>query len=189
MSLSLEKGSSFNLVKEDNTVLRKLRVELEWNPSQTTGSDFDLDVMAACTNDALKAVSNDNVCFFNQKVTPAIRVSEDNRTGNGDGADEILWIDLEKVPAQATKIPVLVTIYDAAGRGQSFKQVDGTKITIFNDETNQVLGTGSIQASASDTDISLLFAVVERDGDKFKYVQENQLFDKSLQDWFGVLSN
>ena len=193
MALStLKTGSKLNLVKEGTNIpFTKVRVELSWNPNTAkfSGSEFDLDVSAACTNDTLAALAEEHIAFYNQKNTPAIKVSEDNRTGNGDGPDETLWIDLTKVPMNATKVPVLVTIYEAKQRGQSFADVDGATIELFDDVLGTKIATCSITENGTHSDISLLFGVFNRKGNDFEYEQVNEFFDKTLDEWIDVLTS
>ncbi len=193
MSLTLNKGSSLPLTKEDGkTALTKIRVELSWNPNTNSSAhDFDLDVLAVVAkNETLQAVSQEHIAYFGQEVTPAINVSPDNRTGEGEGVDEFLDIDLTKVPTEGDRIPVLVYIYDAFSRNQSFAQVDGAKVVIRDLATNKEIGSCNISEKGSSTDVSLLVGVVEKQAEgSFVYKQENVFFAKGLSDWVDVFTS
>lgn len=193
MSLNLEKGSTLQLTKEDGkTPLNNIRVELSWNPNEGSSSHaFDLDVMGAvCKNENLQAVSTDNIAYFNQKSTPAIQVSPDNTTGVGDGVDEFLDVTLSKVPANGDRIPVLVCIYNARQKNQSFAQVDGASVVLRDMDTGSVVGSCNISEKGSSSDESLLVGVFEKEADgTFVYNQVNEFFDKSFQEWISVFAS
>ncbi len=193
MSLNLEKGSSLPMVKEDGkTPLKRVRVELSWNPNTNSSShDFDLDVLGAvCKNENLQAVSSSEVAYWGQKQTKAINVSPDNQTGIGDGVDEFLDINLENVSSDGDRIPVLVYIYNARPRNQSFAQVDGASVVLRDLDSGKTIGSCNISEKGSSTDESLLVGVFEKQADgTFIYNQVNEFYDKSFQEWVGVFTN
>jgi len=193
MALNLVKGSSLPITKEDNTPLKKVRVNLSWNPNESKSQHaFDLDVMSAvCKNEALQAIGESHIAFFNQKNTPAIIVSPDSLTGDAAGVDEFLIINLEAaVAAGATHIPVLVTIYGASRKGQNFSMVDGATVELVDESTGTVLGSCNITEQGSSTDESLLVGVFEKQADgTFKYNQTNEFFDKSFEEWLSLINS
>ena len=63
----------------------------------------------------------------------------DNLTGEGEGDDEQIEVDLTKVPANVSKIVFTVTIYDADVRRQNFGQVSNAFIRIVDESTDQEL--------------------------------------------------
>lgn len=193
MALNLEKGSVLPMTKEDGkTQLSRVRVELSWNPNESASTNaFDLDVVGAvCKNENLQAVSQDNIAYFGQKVTPAINVSPDNTTGVGDGIDEFLDITFANVPAEGDRIPVLVCIYNARAKQQSFAQVDGAKVVIRDLDTGLEVGSCNISEKGTSSDESLLVGVFEKQADgSFNYTQVNGFYDKSFQEWVGVFTS
>lgn len=192
-SLVLTKGASLPLTKGDDTPLKKVRVNLSWNPNESKSSyKFDLDVIGAvCKNQDLQAVSTANIAYFGQKITPAINVSQDNTTGDGDGVDEYFDLDLEKAAAiGGTHIPVLVCIFGASRKGQNFAMVDGASVELVDLETGAVLGSCNITEQGSSSDESLLVGVFEKQADgTFKYNQTNEFFNKSFEEWINLLDS
>lgn len=192
-SLVLTKGASLPLTKGDNTPLKKVRVNLSWNPNESKSSyAFDLDIIGAvCKNQDLQAVGSSHVAYFGQKVTPAISVSPDNTTGAGEGVDEFFDLDLEKAAAVGgTHIPVLVAIYGASRKGQNFAMVDGASVELVDLETGTVLGSCNITEQGSSSDESLLVGVFEKQADgTFKYNQTNEFFNKSFEEWVHLLDS
>ena len=147
MSINLRKGEKVNLTK-DNQGLTKIIVGLGWDINKYDGKDFDLDAMAFMTNSEVKcprescfvsvfipeAKQNDGSYMFENGA--AIH-SGDNRTGNGDGDDERITLDLSKMPSDIERIEVAVNIYDGIERYQNFGQVSNAYIRILNAETNE----------------------------------------------------
>lgn len=136
MALSLSKGQNISLSKEAPG-LTKVLVGLGWDERQTDGQDFDLDASLFLLNNAGKCRSDADFIFYNQMNSPCGSVSHtgDNRTGEGDGDDEAMKVDLSKVPADVQTLAVTVTIHDYETRRQSFGQVANAFIRIVNDET------------------------------------------------------
>lgn len=193
MALVLTKGSSLSLVKADNTAYKKVRVNLSWNPNASKSEyPFDLDVMGAvCRNEDLQALNEQNIAYFGQKVTPSILVSPDNTTGEGDGVDEFLVIDLEKALKDGgTHIPVLVCIFQASRKNQNFSMVDGAKVEILDEETGTVIGSCNISEQGTNKDETLLVGVFEKQSDgTFKYNQTNEFFPKSFEEWVELINS
>ena len=113
MALSLSKGQNISLSKEAPG-LTKVLVGLGWDERQTDGQDFDLDASLFLLNNAGKCRSDADFIFYNQMNSPCGSVSHtgDNRTGEGDGDDEAMKVDLSKVPADVQTLAVTVTIHD-----------------------------------------------------------------------------
>ncbi|RSS91074.1 TerD family protein, partial [Streptomyces sp. WAC05950] len=91
----------------------------------TTGVDFDLDASAILTNDQGKVASDANFVFFNNLKSPdgSVEHTGDNTTGEGEGDDEAIKVNLAGVPGDVAKIVFPVSIYEAETRQQSFGQV------------------------------------------------------------------
>ena len=113
MSISLVKGQKIDLTK-GNSGLRKVAFGLGWDTNRYDGnSDFDLDVSAFLTDDTGKVTSEKDFVFYGQPQHPsgALIYSGDNRTGEGDGDDETMIVDLNKIPSNITKISFLLQQY------------------------------------------------------------------------------
>lgn len=138
MSISLEKGQKIDLTKT-NPGLTKVVVGLGWDTNKYDGGqDFDLDASAFCLNATGKAGSEKDFIFYNNKenINGSVLHTGDNLTGEGDGDDEQLKIDLSAVPAEVDKISFCITIHDATGRNQNFGQVSNAFVRIVNEDTN-----------------------------------------------------
>jgi tellurium resistance protein TerD len=141
MAINLSKGQKVDLTKS-NPGLSKITVGLGWDTNKYDGGkDFDLDVSVFLTNAAGKVESEKNFIYFNNKQNEngSVVHTGDNRTGEGDGDDEQIQIDLNSVPANVEKIAFTITIYEANERNQNFGQVSRAYARILNEASNQEL--------------------------------------------------
>lgn len=141
MPVCLSKGQKVSLTK-DNPGLKKVVVGLGWDVNRyDTGGDFDLDASAFLLTESGKVARQEDFVFYGNSKDPsgAVQHMGDNRTGEGEGDDEQIVIDLTKVPSNITKIAITVTIYDAEGRRQNFGQVNNSFIRIYDEQNNQEL--------------------------------------------------
>ena len=141
MVVNLTKGQKVDLTK-GNAGLKKILVGLGWDTNKYDGGyDFDLDASAFCLGSNEKIAKEEDFVFFNNLIHPskAIEHMGDNLTGEGEGDDEQIIIDLAKVPQEIEKIDFTVTIYKAEERKQNFGQVSNAFIRIVNQDTNEKL--------------------------------------------------
>lgn len=137
MAVNLTKGQKVDLTK-GNPGLSKIVVGLGWDTNKYDGgSDFDLDSAAFLLNADGKVTADADFIFYSnlKHSSGAVEHLGDNLTGEGDGDDEQIKVDLSAVPASIEKIDFTVTIYDADNRKQNFGQVSNAFIRIV-DETN-----------------------------------------------------
>ncbi|RIY35170.1 TerD family protein, partial [Psittacicella gerlachiana] len=134
MAVSLQKGGNINLSKADPS-LNKILVGLGWDARQTAGEAFDLDASAFLIKADNKVRDDRDFIFYNQlsSVDGSVLHQGDNRIGDSDGDDEVLLVDLAKVPASIQRIVFTVTIYNER---QTFGQVSNSFIRLVNNETN-----------------------------------------------------
>lgn len=141
MAINLQKGQKVDLTK-GNPGLSKLIVGLGWDTNKYDGgADFDLDASAFLLGDNGKVPSDSDFIFYSnlQHSSGAVVHTGDNLTGEGDGDDEVIKVDLSKVPASISKIDFTVTIYDAQSRGQNFGQVSNAYIHVVDETTGTEL--------------------------------------------------
>ena len=141
MAVSLSKGQKVDLTK-GNPGLTTVLVGLGWDVNKYDGgADFDLDAAAFLTKDNDKVASDEDFVFYNnlKHKSGAVEHMGDNRTGEGEGDDEEIKIDLAKVPASVAKIAFTVTIDQAQERGQNFGQISNAYIRVVDVATNREL--------------------------------------------------
>ncbi|MBR7025528.1 MAG: TerD family protein [Selenomonadaceae bacterium] len=139
MAISLQKGQKVDLTK-GNPGLKKLLIGLGWDVNKYDGGhDFDLDAAAFLLGSNGKVNSDEDFVFYNnlKHKSGAVEHMGDNLTGEGEGDDEEIKVDLEKVPSNVDKIDFTVTIYDAEARRQTFGQVSNAYIRVVDDMTGK----------------------------------------------------
>ena len=141
MAVSLSKGQKVDLTK-GNPGLSKLMIGLGWDTNRYDGgADFDLDAAAFLVGGNGKVASDGDFVFYGnlKHASGGVVHTGDNLTGEGDGDDEVIKVDLSLVPASVEKIAFTVTIYDADVRKQNFGQVDNAYIHIMDDVSHTEL--------------------------------------------------
>jgi tellurium resistance protein TerD len=169
MSVSLTKGGNVSLSKEAPG-LTKILVGLGWDARSTDGADFDLDASAIMLNDADKVLSDQHFIFFNNLKSPdgSVEHTGDNLTGEGEGDDEAIKINLGGVPPEVQKVVFPVSIYEADGRSQNFGQVRNAFIRIVNDSNSTEIARYDLSEDAS-TETAMVFGEVYRAGAEWKF--------------------
>ncbi len=169
MALSLQKGGNLSLSKTDPN-LTKLLIGLGWDPRATDGTEFDLDASAFLLGSNGKVRGDADFIFYNQlkSTDGSIEHAGDNRTGAGDGDDEVLKVDLSRVPADIDKVVFAVTIHDADTRKQNFGQVGGAFIRIVNEVSNAEVVRYDLAEDAS-TETAMIFAELYRNNGEWKF--------------------
>ncbi|WP_141280845.1 TerD family protein [Pseudonocardia hydrocarbonoxydans] len=169
MSVSLAKGGNVSLSKEAPG-LTNVIVGVGWDVRATTGADFDLDVSAIMLGENGKVLSDAHFVFFNNLTAPdgTVEHTGDNLTGEGDGDDEQLKVDLAGMSPQVDKIVFPVSIYDADNRRQSFGQVANAFIRIVNAAGEAEITRFDLTEDAS-TETAMLFGELYRRGSEWKF--------------------
>lgn len=135
--ISLQKGQKIDLTK-GNPGLTKVVIGLGWDTNKYSGGfDFDLDASAFLLDKNSMAGGLEDFIYYNNLVggNGSVVHTGDNLTGDGEGDDEQIKIDLVSVPVHVEKIAITVTIHDAIARGQNFGQVSNAFVRVVN-ETN-----------------------------------------------------
>lgn len=169
MALSLQKGGNLSLSKTDPSLSRIL-IGLGWDPRATDGTEFDLDASAFLLDASGKVRGDADFIFYNQLKSPDGSVEHlgDNRTGAGDGDDEVVKVDLARVPAEIEKIAFTVTIHDADVRKQNFGQVSNSFIRVVNEVSGAEIVRYDLAEDAS-TETAMIFAELYRNNGEWKF--------------------
>ena len=141
MGIVLKKGQKIDLTK-GNALLRKILIGLGWDTNKYDGKhDFDLDAAAFCCGEDGKVHNDLDFIFYNnlKHSSGAIEHLGDNLTGDGEGDDEQIQIDLSLVPQNISKINFTVTIHEAEERNQNFGQVSNAYVRLANLDNDQEL--------------------------------------------------
>ncbi|KLT65494.1 TerD family protein [Pedobacter sp. BMA] len=181
MAINLQKG------QRENIEAPKFTIGLGWDTNNsTTGSAFDLDASVFILNDQKKLVSDENFVFYNNLVSPdgAVEHTGDNLTGDGDGDDEQIKIDLTKIDGRVNEVCVVVTIHEADVRRQNFGQVRNSFIRIFDSVTGQVILKYELEEDFSIETAVEFGRIYKREG-KWKFEAVGSGMKGGLQDYLN----
>jgi tellurium resistance protein TerD len=181
VGVSLSKGGNVSLTKEAPN-LTAVIVGLGWDARTTTGADFDLDASALLTGAEGKVLSDQHFVFFNNLKSPdgSVEHTGDNITGEGEGDDEQIKVNLAGVPSEVAKIVFPVSIYDAETRQQSFGQVRNAFIRVVNQADDRELARYDLTEDAS-TETAMVFGELYRHGAEWKFRAIGQGYASGLR--------
>jgi tellurium resistance protein TerD len=180
MAISLQKGGNVNLSKEAPN-LKKILIGLGWDPRVTDGATFDLDGSAFLLKADGKVRGDSDFIFYNnlKSTDGSVTHTGDNTSGAGEGDDERLLIDLEKVPAEIERITVGVTIHDADARKQNFGMVGKAFIRCMDANGEKEIARYDLSEDGS-TETAMVFGEVYRNNGEWKFKAIGQGFKGGL---------
>ena len=180
MAISLQKGGNVNLSKEAPG-LTKVVIGLGWDPRATDGAAFDLDGSAFMLKADGKVRGDSDFIFYNNlKSTDGSLVHNgDNTTGQGEGDDETLTVDLSAVPAEIDRLSFCVTIHEAEQRKQNFGMIGKAFIRCLNANGNTELARYDLSEDSS-VETAMIFGELYRAGAEWKFKAVGQGFKGGL---------
>lgn len=180
MGVSLSKGGNVSLTKEAPG-LTAVTIGLGWDVRSTDGTDFDLDASAILAGGDDKVISDKHFVFFNNLKSPdgSVEHTGDNLTGEGEGDDEQINVNLAAVPAEVQKVVFPVSIYDGEGRKQSFGQVRNAFIRVVNQNGGAEIARYDLSEDAS-TETAMVFGELYRNGEEWKFRAVGQGWQSGL---------
>ncbi|CAL9356821.1 TerD family protein [Streptomyces albus] len=180
MGVSLSKGGNVSLSKEAPG-LSAVLVGLGWDVRTTTGADYDLDASALMCDEGGKVLTDQHFVFYNNLTSPdgSVQHTGDNLTGEGEGDDEVIKVNLAAVPAEAAKIVFPVSIHDAEARGQNFGQVRNAFIRVVNEADGQEIARYDLTEDAA-TETAMVFGELYRHGAEWKFRAVGQGYASGL---------
>lgn len=183
MSVVLSKGGNVSLTKEAGDAgLTAVVVGLGWDVRTTTGVDYDLDASALLCGVNGKVLSDNHFVFYNNLKSPdgAVEHTGDNRTGEGEGDDEQIKVDLAALGSDVQKIVIPVSIDDADAKGQNFGQVNNAFIRVVNQAGNTELARFDLTEDAS-TETAMIYGELYRHGSDWKFRAVGQGYASGLR--------
>ncbi|MEA5525535.1 TerD family protein [Nodularia spumigena] len=181
MAISLQKGQRISLSKEAPT-LTKLMCGLGWDVAKRSGGGFfsnfggghqyDLDASVICLDANGKVTGQDNIIYFGnlQHSSGAITHTGDNLTGAGDGDDEVIIVDLPRIPAQIAKLVFVINIYECLSRKQDFSQIENAFVRLVNADNNKELARYNLSGKDYQGMTGMILAEVYRHKNEWKMV-------------------
>jgi len=179
MSMNLVKGGSLNLTKESVETLNKVMVGIGWDPSDSSKT-MDADLSLFCLNASGKCNNKSDFVYFNnlQNGNGSIKHAGDNLTGEGDGDDEQVNIDLNALDPSVSVIDIIMNIYDAKSKGQNLSQLKNSHVRIVNAESNQEIAMFDVHDGlVGDT---LHFGKLTRTSDGWVFNADGNTSEKGL---------
>ncbi|WP_434671016.1 TerD family protein (plasmid) [Klebsiella sp. B345] len=180
MAVSLVKGGNVSLTKEAPSMNVAL-AGLGWDARVTDGQAFDLDASVFLVGDDGKVLSDSHFVFYNNTTSPdgAVQHQGDNRTGEGEGDDEQVKIELSKVGAEVKKLVFAVTIHEADARKQNFGMVSNSYMRVVNNDNGAEIARFDLSEDAS-TETAMIFGELYRHGAEWKFKAVGQGFAGGL---------
>lgn len=180
MTVSLSKGGNVSLSKEVPG-LAAVDVGLGWDARVADGIEFDLDASAFILGQSGKVRTDSDFIFYNNKssVDGSVVHRGDNRDGVGEGDDEVIALDLGKIPADVQKVAFSVTIHNAAERKQNFGQVNNAFIRVVNKADGKEICRYDLSEDYS-TETAMNFGELYRHGSEWKFKAIGQGFAGGL---------
>lgn len=177
MSINLQKGQRISLKKE-SPGLTTVMCGLGWDVAQSSGgflgifkpsSNLDLDASALCLNADGKLDNNMNVIYYNNlsHVSGGITHLGDNLTGEGEGDDEQILVDLPKIPPEINKLVFVVSIFQAFDRQQNFGQVKNAFVRLVDTLNNKEIARYNLSGQEYQGSTGMIMAEIERDNNSW----------------------
>lgn len=183
MAVNLSKGGRVNLSKE-NPGLNKVSVGLGWDSRVTDGAEFDLDASVFLLDESGKARTQADFVFYNNMTAldGAVQHMGDNRTGEGEGDDEQVKLDLGAIlskGAAVQKLAFVVTIHEAEQRGQNFGQVENAFIRVVDDVSDEEIVRYDLSEDYS-TETAMVFGELYLKSGEWRFSAVGQGFSGGL---------
>lgn len=180
MGVNLTKGGNVSLTKSVPG-LSAVTVGLGWDARSTDGTDFDLDGSAIICGADGKAISDKHFVFFNNLTSPdgSVEHTGDNLTGEGEGDDEAIKVNLVAIPANVDKVVFPVSIYEGLARAQNFGQVRNAFIRVVDQANNAEIARYDLSEDAS-TETAMVFGELYRNGAEWKFRAVGQGYASGL---------
>ena len=181
MAVNLSKGGRVSLSKEAPG-LSKILVGLGWDTNTSdTGAEFDLDASAFLVGASGKVENEKNFVFYNNLVSAdgSVVHTGDNRTGEGDGDDESIKIDLAKISPNVKEIDIVVTVHEAAARRQNFGMVRNSFMRIVDERSGKEIARYDLEEDFS-TETAVSFGKIYFKDNEWRFAANGSGFKDGL---------
>jgi tellurium resistance protein TerD len=185
MAINLQKG------QRETLNLPTFTIGLGWDANaSSTGADFDLDASVFILGENGKLLSDSHFIFFNNLKSPtgAVVHTGDNLTGDGDGDDEQINVDLSTIEQAAQEICIVVTIHDSVNRKQNFGQVRNSFIRIFNSATKEEVMKYELDEDYS-IETAVEFGRIYKRGNEWKFEAMGSGMQGGLEEFLSKYNN
>lgn len=181
MAINLQKG------QRETLNAPKFTIGLGWDTNaSSTGAAFDLDASVFIMGENKKILSDEHFVFYNNLKSPdeAVEHTGDNLTGDGDGDDEQILVDLSKIDPRTSEICIVVTIHDAEDRKQNFGQVRNSFVRILDSSNNSELVKYELEEDFS-IETAVEFGRIYKRNNEWKFEAVGVGMKGGLQDYLN----
>jgi len=184
MAINLEKGGRFNLTKKEPS-LQKAMIGLGWELKPGVSIDLDASVFMLAKNGKLPA--DEFFVFYNNLNSPdgAIKHTGDNRTGVGEGDDEMILVNLSKVDASIDEVLILVSIHEAIIKNHHFGLLDEAYIRLVNVDTKKEIIRYNL-GNNYPHDTEIVFGKLKRNNNEWVFEATGMGSQKGLQEYINA---
>ncbi len=180
-SINLSKGGNISLTKIAGAALQNVVIACGWDANRKKGGkSYDLDVSAVGLDasgevpnidDPTDAGYQEWFIYANHRKDSrgSVVFMGDNRTGEGEGDDELIEVALTRVPVEIERIVFAVVIWQADQRGgQRFGDVDNSFIRVFDKSTGNEFARYNLGADFAEETL-VMFGELYRRGEEWKF--------------------
>lgn len=175
MAINLEKGQKVSLTK-DAPSLDEICVGLGWQANKKVGlfgggQTYDLDATALICRDG-KLCKDKDICYYGNKFRPGDPVwhhGDELIGGDGSGDEEQISIRLSALDKDVDRIIIIVNIYDAKAKNQSFADVKKAFIRLVNEQTREEMFRYNLSDGSVGDVSSLVFAELYKENGEWKF--------------------
>ncbi len=179
MTITLQKGQRISLSKEAPG-LTQITCGLGWDVAKKSGGgffgafggsqDFDLDASVLCLDSDKRITDIKDIVYFGnlEHQSGSIIHQGDNLTGAGDGDDEVIIVDLPKIPQRISRLVFVVNIYDCIQRKQDFSQIENAFVRLVNRANNRELARYELSGNSYAGMTGMTLAEIYRHDDEWK---------------------
>ena len=181
MAINLQKG------QRETLNAPKFTIGLGWDTNaSSTGASFDLDASVFIMGENKKILSDEHFVFYNNLKSPdeSVEHTGDNLTGDGDGDDEQILVDLSKIDPRTSEICIVVTIHDAEERKQNFGQVRNSFVRILDSSNNSELVKYELEEDFS-IETAVEFGRIYKRNNEWKFEAVGVGMKGGLQDYLN----
>ncbi|WP_313368193.1 TerD family protein [Sphingobacterium mizutaii] len=181
MAINLQKG------QRESINSPKFTIGLGWDTNtSSTGHSFDLDASIFILGENKKLLSDSHFIFYNNLAAPNDSVvhTGDNLTGEGEGDDESILVDLGKIENTASEICIVITIHDAGLKSQNFGQVRNSFIRIVDDLSGEELLKYELEEDFS-IETAVEFGRIYKRNEEWKFEAVGVGMKGGLQDYLN----
>ncbi|MGL5415480.1 MAG: TerD family protein [Clostridium sp.] len=182
--LNLKKNDMLNLTKKDPTLTR-IMIGAGWDVVKKGffnfgAKDFDLDLTAFLLDNDDKVIRK-GVVYFGEQKSKGIMLHGDNLTGEGDGDDEKITVELNNLPSDCKKVLFSVIIYQGAERKQSFSGVKNAYVRVLNRDKGDIEMCRYNLSEDGGENTAILFAELEKENNEWHFKAKGEFLKANLQ--------